>query len=103
MYTHSTDVLPCPRQDYDIVLPLMAAAGISSLVVEVFGRADSEKPAVMPRDMSLEIGIKISDRVDEVMGKVQVCPRSLRGVTSRQKGCKSFRKSRYSLPIKSRC
>lgn len=64
------------------MLPLMAAAGISSLVVEVFGRADNEKPAVMPRDMSLEIGLKISGRVDEVMGKVQVCPRSLRGVTS---------------------
>lgn len=51
----------------------MAAAGISSLVVEVFSRADSEKPAVMPRDMSLEIGLKISGQVDQLMGKVQVC------------------------------
>lgn len=64
-----------PKQDYDIVLPLMAAAGVSSLVVELFSLAESEAPAPapMPRDMSLEIGLKISGRVDKLMGKVQVC------------------------------
>lgn len=62
-------------QDYDIVLPLMAAAGVSSLVVELFSRADNDAfaaPPVMPRDMSLEIGLKISGKVDKLMGKVQV-------------------------------
>lgn len=61
-------------QDYDIVLPLMAAAGVSSLVVEVFSRAGSGTPAppAMPRDMSLEIGLKISSKVDALMNKVQV-------------------------------
>lgn len=56
------------------MLPLMAAAGVSSLVVELFSRADTKASALatMPRDMSLEIGLKISGKVDELMGKVQV-------------------------------
>lgn len=59
-------------QDYDIVLPLMAAAGVSSLVVELFSRADAPAVQPMPRDMSLEIGLKISGKVDKLMGKIQV-------------------------------
>ncbi|CAM9567240.1 unnamed protein product [Ectocarpus fasciculatus] len=58
-------------KDYDIVLPLMAAAGVSSLVVELFSRADAPAVQPMPRDMSLEIGLKISGRVDKLMGKIQ--------------------------------
>ncbi|CAN0179666.1 unnamed protein product, partial [Ectocarpus sp. 13 AM-2016] len=59
-------------KDYDIVLPLMAAAGVSSLVVELFSRADAPAVQPMPRDMSLEIGLKISGKVDKLMGKIQV-------------------------------
>lgn len=66
----------CVKQDYDIVLPLMAAAGVSSLVVELLSLPDGETmtptPPPMPRDMSLEIGLKTSKKVDELMGKVQV-------------------------------
>lgn len=60
------------KQDYDIVLPLMAAAGVSSLVVELCSRADAPAVQPMPRDMSLEIGLKISGKVDKLMGKIQV-------------------------------
>lgn len=54
------------------MLPLMAAAGVSSLVVELFSRADAPAVQPMPRDMSLEIGLKISGKVDKLMGKIQV-------------------------------
>lgn len=54
------------------MLPLMAAAGVSSLVVELFSRADVPAVQPMPRDMSLEIGLKISGKVDKLMGKIQV-------------------------------
>lgn len=65
------------RQDYDIVLPLIAAAGVSSVVVEVFSRKENkaivkEVTAAMPRDMSLEIGVKVSGESDMLVGKVQV-------------------------------
>ena len=64
------------------MLPLMAAAGVSSLVVELFSRTDTKASALtaMPRDMSLEIGLKISGKVDELMGKVQVCAMAGGGV-----------------------
>lgn len=54
----------------------MAAAGVSSLMVELLSLPDGETmtptPPPMPRDMSLEIGLKTSGKVDELMGKVQV-------------------------------
>jgi len=50
----------------------MAAAGVSSLVVELFSRADVPAVQPMPRDMSLEIGLKMSGKVDKLMGKIQV-------------------------------
>lgn len=64
-------------QDYDIVLPLMAAAGVSSLLVEVFSRTENEvsakeTTAAMPRDMSLEIGLRVSGEADILMSKVKV-------------------------------
>lgn len=57
------------------MLPLMAAAGVSSLVVELFSRVEDESSAketsaAMPRDMSLEIGLKMSS--ESRIGGVQV-------------------------------
>lgn len=57
------------------MLPLMAAAGVSSLVVELFSRNENESEAkeasaAMPRDMSLEIGLKMPG--ETLMGNVQV-------------------------------
>ena len=62
------------KQDYDIVLPLMAAAGVSSLVVEIFSPSAGEgpEPPLMPRDMSLEIGLKSPGTIDELLRKIQV-------------------------------
>ncbi|CAM9413238.1 unnamed protein product [Scytosiphon promiscuus] len=99
-------------KDYDIVLPLMAAAGVSSLVVELFSRADApvvqarlEAAAGMPRDMSLEIGLKISGKVDKLMGKIQVTdalvPRilTLTADTSLSEAMRAFRLTRNEFAV----
>ena len=56
------------------MLPLMAAAGVSSVVVEIFSppAGEAPEPTQMPRDMSLEIGLKTPGTIDELMRKIQV-------------------------------